>query len=181
MSSQYWTPLLVAVQAARWFHEIGVRSVVDIGSGAGKFCVVAHLAGGLRCTGIERRHRLVDAARELALLFEAEDEVQFLHGELGETALPEADAYYMYNPFGENLFGPDERLDDDVELGHERYLRDLRAAELLLQRAPAGTHLLTYNGFGGEVPSSYRSVRVDRASGNALHLWRKVEPTCVQP
>src|SRR5262249_5261941 len=41
MSRMFWTPLAVAARAAAWFAESGVVTVVDIGSGAGKFCVVA--------------------------------------------------------------------------------------------------------------------------------------------
>lgn len=175
VSTQFWTPLAVAWQATHWLRELGARSVLDIGSGAGKFCVAAHLAGGLRCTGLEQRARLVEAARQLARVFEVEEQVCFLHGALGEVPLPEVDAYYMYNPFGENLFGPDDHLDEDVELGTGRYSRDLSAAESLLDGAPVGTVLLTYNGFGGDVPSSYRAIRVDDSRLNVLRAWRKVE------
>src|SRR4051812_18571180 len=45
LSSQHWTPLAVAARAAEWFEQRNIRTVVDIGSGAGKFCVAAALAG----------------------------------------------------------------------------------------------------------------------------------------
>ena len=45
---------------------VDVQSVVDIGSGAGKFCVAAALGSGCRFTGLEQRPRLVAAARTLA-------------------------------------------------------------------------------------------------------------------
>jgi hypothetical protein len=32
---------------------------------------------------------------------------------------------------------------------------------------------LTYNGFGGQIPASYRELCVDHALPNALRLWRK--------
>jgi len=79
----------------------------------------------------------------------------------------------MYNPFGENLFGLEDRLDDDVELCGARYLRDVAAVERLLRDAPAGTFLLTYNGFGGDLPADYREVRVDRELPSVLRMWRK--------
>jgi predicted RNA methylase len=172
-SARYWTPLAVTQRAAEWFQQLGVRSVVDIGSGAGKFCVATALCVPARFTGIEQRAPLLAAACELARRFELEDRVTFVHGRLGDAPLPQADAYYLYNPFGENLFGPDGQLDGEAELSHERYLQDVARVEQLLQEAALGTCVLTYNGFGGEIPSSYREVYVDRELPNLLRLWRK--------
>lgn len=175
VSRRYWTPLVVAMRVAQWLERYDVRSVVDIGAGAGKLCVAAALAGRTHFIGLEQRARLVGAARDLARVFEVSDRVAFLHGALGETIVPETDAYYLYNPFGENLFGPEDFLDEEVELGDERYLRDIAAVEDLLRQAPVGTYLLTYNGFGGEVPPSYSEVRVDRDLPNVLRMWRKTQ------
>jgi predicted RNA methylase len=176
VSGQYWTPLVVAIRAAEWLDELNVRTVVDIGSGAGKFCVAAALSGRAQLViGVEQRARLIAAARDLAHVLDVGERVTFIHGTFGETSLPEADAYYLYNPFGENLFGPAEHLDDDVELGDARYQRDIAAVEKLLREARVGTYLLTYNGFGGEVPSSYRQVRVDLEMPNHLRMWRKTK------
>jgi SAM-dependent methyltransferase len=173
VSGQYWTPLVVAARAAAWLDDVDVRTVVDIGSGAGKFCVAAALSGQCHFTGMEHRPRLVDASRMLCQVFGVEDRVHFIEGTLGETAVPPADAYYLYNPFGENLFGSIDHLDEDVELGEERYDRDIAAVEGLLHEARVGTCVLTYNGFGGQIPPTYREVRVDYELPSVLRLWRK--------
>jgi predicted RNA methylase len=173
VSGQYWTPLLVAKRAAEWLDDLRIRTVVDIGSGAGKFCVAAALAGRCRFTGLEQRSRLVASARTLARLFDVEDRVSFVEGALGDVATPVADAYYLYNPFGEYLFGSTDHFDSDVERSDERYKRDVAAVQEILQRARFGTCVLTYNGFGGRVPSSYQQIRVDNALPNELRLWRK--------
>jgi SAM-dependent methyltransferase len=174
-SAQYWTPLAVAARAAEWLDQLDVQSVVDIGSGTGKFCVAAALLAGARFTGIEQRLRLVDASRQLAGAFDLNQRITFLHSTFGEAPVPKAEAYYMYNPFGENLFGLEDRLDDEVELGGARYLRDVAAVERLLAGADVGTFLLTYNGFGGALPADYREVRVDRELPNVLRMWRKID------
>lgn len=173
VSRQHWTHLAVAVRVAEWLTEHKVRTIVDIGSGAGKFCVAAALAGESHFLGLEQRPRLVQAARELARLFEIEERVSFVEHLFGEDPTPTAEAYYLYNPFGENLFGPDDHLDEDVELNQERYQRDVAAVIALLQRAASGTCLLTYNGFGGIIPSGYREVHIDRELPNILRMWRK--------
>jgi predicted RNA methylase len=171
VSSQYWTPLAVALRAADWLERLDVKTVVDVGSGAGKFCVATALATRCNFIGVEQRPRLVEAARELAEVFAVSDRVRFIQGTLSEV--PEADAYYLYNPFGENLFGPEEHLDEDVELGQERYNRDIAAMEALLEQAPVGTYLIKYNGFGGCVPYGYDPLRIAHDLPNRLRLWRR--------
>lgn len=173
MSTTYWSRLCVALRAAEWIRELGVRTVVDVGSGPGKFCVIAALATEARFIGVEQRERLVLAARDLARTFGVADRVQFVRGTFGDMPLPVAEAYYFFNPFGENVFGPEDRLDHDVELGNSRYLRDVASAEQLLDDLPSDTYLITYNGFGGAVPKSFQDVRVDRELPSVLRMWRK--------
>jgi len=177
VSRQYWTPLAVAARAAEWIDELAIQTVFDVGSGAGKFCVAAALAGHARFVGIEQRARLVAAARELARVFEVEARVTFIHGKFDGTLLPNAEAYYFYNSFGENLFSREDCLDDDAELSDARYLGDIAAAEQLLRQAAVGTYLLTYNGFGGQVPDGYAQVRVEPNFPCVLEMWRKLEPS----
>jgi hypothetical protein len=99
--------------------------------------------------------------------------VTFVEGALGEVPTPEADVYYLFNPFGENLFSEPEHIDDTVSLHRERFDRDVAMVEELLMQAPLGTHLLTYNGFGGMVPGSYREVRIELNLPCPLRLWKK--------
>jgi len=173
VSGQYWTPVEVALRVAEWLEHHGARSVVDVGSGAGKLCVAAALAGEACFVGVEHRRSLVEAARDLARALGVEDRVSFVHASLGEAVLPSPDAYYLYNPFGENMFAEEDHLDEEVELGASRFVRDVTIIEGLLREAPVGTLLITYNGFGGDVPSSFCEERVDEELPNVLRLWRK--------
>jgi len=177
VSCLHWTPLAVALRAGEWLNQHDVKTVVDIGSGAGKFCVVAALATECNFIGVEQRSRLIGAARNLAEVFGVEHRVQFKHGTLSDGVVPKADAYYLYNPFGENLFGSEDRLDEEVELGKERYQRDIALTEALLQQAPVGTYLIKYNGFGGLVPTSYDVVHTDFCLPNLLRMWQKARPS----
>lgn len=174
VSRQYWTPLLVARRVADWLDDLGVRTVVDIGSGAGKFCIAAALAGDCYFTGLEQRSGLVAVARTMAGLYGVDDRVHFIEGSLGEITAPVADAYYLYNPFGENLYGELDHLDETVELSAPRYARDVALTEDLLERAPLDTCVLTYNGFGGSMPHDYEQIRVDRHLPSVLRMWRKI-------
>jgi SAM-dependent methyltransferase len=173
VSNHYWTPLVVAKRAAEWFEDADVRTVVDIGSGAGKFCIAVAIASDCQFIGLEQRSKLVGAARTLARVFGVEDRVTFLEGAFGQVATPMADAYYLYNPFGEYMFGPREYFEGSRGHGVAQCARDIDAVKNLLRRAPLGTLVLTYNGFGGRVPASYRQIRADDNMPNALRLWQK--------
>jgi hypothetical protein len=173
VSAQFWTPLKVALRVAEWLNSAGVTKVVDIGSGAGKFCVAAALATRCSFVGVEQRSRCVDAARTLAKTFGVDDRVDFLHGALNHHMLPPADAYYLFNPFEENLFESDEHLDEDVELSPERFAHDIAVVEEFFARVSAGTYVIKYNGFGGRLPASYQRVSVALDMPNTLRMWRK--------
>jgi SAM-dependent methyltransferase len=178
-SSQHWTPLEVAVRAAQWFDDYRIRTVVDIGSGAGKFCVAAALAGHCHFTGLEQRERLVAGARSLVRLFGVESRVHFIHGTLGAASLPAADAYYLYNPFGEHLCDARERIDDEIELGVQRHAEDLAQLGNLLDEARPGSYVMAYNGCGMRMPANYRLLCTDRELPNVLSLWRKGVPRLI--
>jgi SAM-dependent methyltransferase len=176
VSALYWTPLRVVRRAATWLREIEAPTVVDIGSGAGKFCVAAALLSRSRFVGLEKRAPLVDAARELAEMFGVDDRVTFVHGDLAATAAPAGDAYYFFNPFGEHAFYSRRFATPSVTVTPETYSRDVAAATALLSRAPVSTFVVTYNGFGGQVPPGYDQIDVATRLPGTLRLWKKEGP-----
>ena len=93
VSPEYWTPLAVAKRAADWLEDLGIRTVVDIGSGAGKFCVAGALFGKCRFIGLEQYSSLVTSAVALVDLFDLNDRVSFVAGALGAVPTPVGDAY----------------------------------------------------------------------------------------
>jgi SAM-dependent methyltransferase len=177
LSADQWTPLEVALSAASWLKEFDVRRVVDIGSGPGKFCVAAALAGTSELVGLEQNPRFVAVARSLARFFGVQDRVRFVEGKLGDQTLPPAEAYYLYNPFAQHLFAPTLDPIWGASPNYERYRRDVMTAQDAFRRAPQGTIVVTYNGFGGLMPASYQSCRVDRELPCVLRMWRKSTPT----
>lgn len=173
-SAQHWTPLDVVRQVSTWIDQLRIRTVVDVGSGAGKFCVAAASCTQARFLGFEQRPRLVESARQLAGSFGVAGRVRFQCGTVGLNALPEADAYYLYNPFGENLLTNAELIDADVELTAERYQRDAEAMQRFLAAVPCGTYTIIYNGYGAPLPTSFVDLAVARNFPNALCLSKKV-------
>lgn len=174
LSARYWSPLAVVARAASWFDELGIRTVLDIGAGPGKFCVAAAVACHSHFTGLEHRGDLVACARVLARGLGVSARTHFIHGAVGATRVPNVDAYYLFNPYEENTLPRADCIDEQVELSGERARRDVEATRSLLARAPAGTYVLLYDGFGGGLPAGYGQVRVASELANRLCLWRKM-------
>jgi hypothetical protein len=173
-SDRFWTPLDAIKRAATWFDQERITSVVDIGSGVGKFCVAGALASSCSFIGIEQRSSLATVARNLARIFAVDDRVSIIDGRFGEIETPAADCYYLYNPFEENLFSAGEALDNDVELTAERFRNDLRCFRALVASLPIGAYILSYNGIAGHMPACLQELRVDRELPAVLRLLQKV-------
>jgi len=173
VSGMYWTPVRVARRAAEILDDLDVSRVLDVGSGLGKFCVVAGArVPRISFVGIEHRPHLVAAARALAAAAGSTN-VTFLSGDA--TSLPDSafDAFYVFNSFAENAFYAEQQLDQTVDLSRVRRIEDVMRVERWLATRPVGTVLLTYHGLGGPIPGSYERVHVEAAGKAWLRAWRK--------
>lgn len=173
-STCFWTPLDVARRTAELLEARGVKRVLDVGSGAGKFCVVGALTSTLQFTGIEQRGHLVRAANHLARRFKVDDRVSFEEGTLARFDASTFDALYFFNPFAESKFAEEDRYDDFIELGEQKFQRDVWFAEQLLAGLPVGTLVATYHGFGGYLPGCYEPAHIEEAGSSFLRMWKKV-------
>ncbi len=173
VSYYYWSPLSAVRCAAAWLRKARVRTVVDIGSGAGKFCVAGALLTRCDFIGLEQRASLIAPARDLAEMFGVADRVTFVHGDCGGATTPVGDAYYLFNPFGEYAIGSPRFAEPGVVFSPETYQADLAAVTHLLARAPTGTMVITLNGFGGKPPAGYVQIDIGLGLRGTLRLWRK--------
>ena len=143
--------------------------VLDIGCGPGKFCLVGSAVTDGQFTGVEQRGELVLVAREAAAKLQME-RVEFLHANITDVAFNGYGAFYIFNPFEENLF-QGRKIGSDVPLSPTLFKRYARYVAKELGGRPIGTRVVTYMGYGDEVPSCYtcESARFDED----LKLWIK--------
>ena len=67
LAARHWTPLAVARKAASFLAADKGKRILDIGSGAGKFCLAAaYFTPDADFFGIEHRNDLVEYAQEAA-------------------------------------------------------------------------------------------------------------------
>jgi tRNA G46 methylase TrmB len=119
VSKTFFTPIRIAQIATQWLTEDGPKRILDIGAGIGKFCIAgAHYSDSL-FYGIEYRESLVDIGNELIKHFEIKNAV-LEKGDILDANFRAYNAFYMYNPFFENLVVT-KRLNNEVRLSDSLY------------------------------------------------------------
>ncbi|HEY0713520.1 MAG TPA: class I SAM-dependent methyltransferase [Polyangia bacterium] len=185
LSGTHFTPIDVAVRAARWLTgedgDIGDEPVVtdggrpvrvlDVGAGVGKFCLVGALVTRGVFTGAELRPHLASIASEVARRYGIK-RCSFVAGDALALDWGAFDAFYLFNPFAE-LLPECPFIDNEIERTAEQYHRYVSAVEARLEDLPEGSRLVTYHGFGGRLPFGWTPVTSQRMHAGSLALWRK--------
>lgn len=170
LSSIHWTPIEVAKRAALHLCGGSGKNILDIGSGVGKFCIVAaHYFPDYIFYGVEQRKALVDEAI-IAQKSTNTENVEFINGNFNSLRMDNYDHFYLYNSFSENLFHY-KPIDNLISTSDEIYQEYLQQFYELLDDKQSGTRLATYYCPDGYVPPDYKSVK--HITGDPLKLWIK--------
>lgn len=168
-SAHHWSSVEACSQAARWLVTSPGTRVLDIGSGPGKFCAIGAWATPGHFTGVEQRKHLCRTAQMMIDRYGI-DRVHILHANVTDIAFASFDAFYLFNPFEENLQVP-LRIDDAIPVYSELYDGYVRHVCDELARARLGTRVVTYWGTCDEIPACYECEKT--AFGGELRLWVK--------
>ncbi|MDI1313830.1 class I SAM-dependent methyltransferase [Prosthecobacter sp.] len=172
LSLCHWSPVNVCRTAAQFLVTAPGTRVLDIGCGPGKFCVIGATSTAGHFTGVEQRKRLVRTASELVERHRI-PRVEFQHGNINQVQFREFDAFYLFNPFQENVM-PALRIDYDVELEPKLYTDYTAHVQQQLMRMPMATRVASYCGDDSEIPSCYACEKT--AFTGKLKLWVKKHP-----
>lgn len=169
-STVHWTPVRVCKRVLELLDLQRGERLLDVGAGAGKFCIVAAAMSRALVRGVEREPRLVEVGREAARRLGVE--VDLREAEFANQDMKDVDAVYFFNPFAEAILLPGvEDFGADRRAG--KFGEDVVAAERLLAEAHVGLRLVTFCGFGGTVPSTYERLAEEAWDGGVLELWVK--------
>ena len=168
LSSIFWTPVAIAAEAAEMLVVAPGTRVLDLGCGAGKFCLVGAALTDGRFTGIEQRGELVVAARAAATHLGLST-VEFLHGNLIDLAFENYEAFYLFNPFEENMHG--HKIDAAIPLSLALFKKYTSHVSAQLGAQPHGTRVVTYLGYADDIPACYECEAA--LFGDDLKLWIK--------
>ena len=153
-NKNHFTPIEVALKAASFLASERNKSVLDIGSGIGKFCLTAaYHFPETTFYGVEQRSDLHEAALQANEIFKLKN-VNFIHGNMDQLNFEMYDHFYFFNSFHEQLDDAakmNDTIDHDENLYHyyNRYF-----FKQLLQK-PAGTKLVAFFTLDEEIPENY--------------------------
>ncbi|WP_442589143.1 methyltransferase domain-containing protein [Pedobacter sp. AW31-3R] len=170
LSSIHWTPLKIALKAAQFLTEGPGNHILDIGSGVGKFCLIAaHYFPDHNFHGVEQRKTLID---EAIFAQNATDitNTTFIHTNFTELDTALYDHFYFYNSFSENIFHY-KPIDNLIEASAQLYDSYLDHLYRMLEEKPPGTRLATYHWQHHQIPTAYK--RVQHITGQDLKFWIK--------
>ena len=168
-SRMHWTPVEVAIRAAELLAPDPRARVLDVGSGAGKFCMIGALTTEGTFTGVERRSSLVEVAQKTVEALGV-PRVSFTHENMADLDWSHYDSFYLFNPFYEHI-KPMSRIDQHVLLGEAHFMQYVKIVEGKLARLRLGARVVTYHGFGGFFPPNFRRVIKEPQGNDFLELW----------
>lgn len=155
-SHSFWTPVEAVIQTAAFFKGHCTR-VLDVGSGGGKFCLIAaHLCPETSFFGIEHRPTLVKMSQALALQAELAN-LTFQEGDAFALNWQEFDGLYIYNPFQEQFYSKSTLNYVDnavVPLSEQNHFASTWETTVRLRRLARGTRVGIYNGLGTQATLS---------------------------
>src|SRR5688572_23771201 len=105
LDKKHWSPLIVVNRAVKFLADKPDVKILDIGSGAGKFCLAgAYYKPSVSFFGVEQREDLVNYAETVRNMLGLQN-VYFNHRNFTRLNLKQYDHFYFYNSFFENLDG----------------------------------------------------------------------------
>jgi SAM-dependent methyltransferase len=171
VSAIHFTPIEVAKQASRYLATRQGVKILDIGSGSGKFCMVASAYSAEGCfVGVEQRKQLHAIAQRISKKNNLQN-VKFIHANITDIDFKDYDAFYFFNAFYENisLLG---KIDQKIESNRGLYEAYSAYVCEQLNSMPIGTRLVTYYSFMKEIPDSYEIKEM--GFDGKLKMWEKV-------
>jgi SAM-dependent methyltransferase len=145
--------------------------ILDVGSGVGKFCTVAALTTPGVFIGVERAGDLVDVARDTAQRARTQ-KARFVHARVEDINWKNFDGFYLFNPYAE-LGWRGLATAHRIAADRDEYRRVISFTEESLHRARPGARVVTYHGFGGEIPGSFRLILIEPHGTDFLECWEK--------
>jgi SAM-dependent methyltransferase len=170
MAKRHWTPLHIAKLATDFLAENQGAKILDIGSGAGKFCLAGALYNpGVKFYGVEQRKYLIDHAAHAQKRLGVKN-VSFIEGNFTQLDLKQFDHFYFFNSFFENLDDFD-RIDEMIHYSEGLYEYYVRYLHTGLKGMPAGTKIVTYHSLMEEIPREYSLL--ETLENGELSFWIK--------
>ncbi|MNU25450.1 arsenite S-adenosylmethyltransferase [compost metagenome] len=170
VAEKHWTPIAVAKMAAEYLAEKSGKKVLDIGAGAGKFCLVGAATTEGFFYGVEQRSSLTRISKKIADRHHITN-VEFINSNINKISFADYEAFYFFNSFFENI-DTSSPIDNTILPDSELYHSYSDYVKEQLNKTPVGTRLVTYWSKWDEIPRNFDLV--DSACNGFLSFWKKV-------
>lgn len=169
MSKRHFTPIDVAIKASQLLTTKPKQKILDIGSGAGKFCFVAGASTEAQYTGVDYRKNLVELCKTITVKHQFKN-VHFIHKNILKVDFSKYDAFYFFNSFQEQI-DKTAKMDDEIETSLENFKIFSEYLKTQFENMPHGTRIVTYHVNSSQIPDSYRLVSMH--FNGLLMCWEK--------
>lgn len=175
ISSIHWTPIEAIKTIGEFLKDLDDNSrFIDIGAGCGKLCTILSLLVKFKIYGIEQRPELYKIAEKIKIKNHLAN-VHYYCGNMLEMDWNHFDVYYLYNPFQEHISGlKGMRINHKIPFDKKYYIMYTNEVYRQLCWAKPGKRLITFHGYGGSVPSTWRLVQSRIIGHGDLSMWEKV-------
>ncbi|MEP7195416.1 MAG: methyltransferase domain-containing protein [Saprospiraceae bacterium] len=170
ISNMHFTPVQVAKFSASYLAEEKGTKILDIGSGAGKFCMIGSACTEGDFVGIEQRKSLCTIAKKVSKRYNLKN-VEFINANITDICFKNYDAFYFFNSFQENN-SFSGAIDNKIILNRELFIKYTNYVKEQLDSMPKGTKLVTYYSFLKEIPDNYK-MKIS-ALEHKLKFWEKI-------
>lgn len=157
LSERHWSSVFVSKVASDFFCNQKSVKVLDIGSGAGKFCfVAAALHPASEFHGIDIRENFIEISNLLKEKHQIPN-ASFQLQDVLQMNFSGYDGIYFFNSFQEKI-DPTSAIDERSEVSIEQYILYTNHLFNELNKVPVGTKLVTYFAEEFCVPDSFRLI-----------------------
>lgn len=159
-SARHFTPVRIAIEAAKFLAQSPSDQVLDIGSGSGKFCMVGAMFSEGHFYGVEMRKTLINLSNRIKRTQRLKT-AHFIHSDFTALDFSKYQGIYFFNAFHE-FYDASCVLDETSQVSLEDYKRYHSDLKRKLQECLPGTRLVTYHTFKNRIPSSFRFIRANK-------------------
>ena len=160
-SARHFTPVRIALQAAKFLAKQPTDRILDVGSGSGKFCLAASMFSEAHFYGVEMRKTLITLSNRIKSKHRLKN-AHFIHGDFSSVDFSRFDGIYFFNSF-HAFYDPSCILDETSHVSVETYQRFHELLRAKLNECRPGTRLVTYYTFKNKIPSSFRFIKANKS------------------
>lgn len=155
-SARHFTPVSIAVKAAKLLVDRPDDRILDIGSGVGKVCCIGASLTGAHFYGVEKRKTLTNLSNKIKREYKLKN-AHFINADFTTLDFSRFNGIYFFNSFHEHF---DETcvLDESSKVSLKAYKQYHDSLKDKLNECVKGTRLVTYYTFKNKIPSSFQFI-----------------------